>query len=846
MSQIPYPQYGTLQPILQYGSPQPVMQYGSPQPVMQYGSPQQNVPQNNLPKIGWGGISFIILLAFLIWASVRTNGKHSEWSKYTECSEPCGGGTQTRTRTYKPAKYGGNDLPDKDNLIETEKCNEAPCKINGKMSDWKDTNGKCQISETNPIQISCGTGKKQQTRSYISASNGGIDLDVSNSERLKLSQWTECKLEPCPNADGSFTDWKYTGNCVSDQVALTQKTCGDGGTQKQTRTYTPPKGTGKDLPNKTVLSQWTTCEHLLPACPERIDGSCTAWIDDGACECSITGVNQRKQTRIYTANTNGGKPAPDGCNSSTVIKYEPCTEPCPLDPVLVDFVDTSNGKCSPEKGKNRFKNSPGKYTFPVGGRSHSDFIATNFSPEQLGSIKNLKYGEFVEFEGSIINRLIKFTRINNTIPEEYKLVKKEPCDNIPILTAPEINDIWQKQIGCTGDFNNDDGIFLSIDSNLENLQYMVTGADVINKFSKFSKSNLLLTPNYANTKLCYPGGYLTFTLKDNYVASDKFLPGFIASNVDGGIWILSNNGFKLAFQGDGNLVLQKDTAIYWASDTYRQNIKSLTMQNDGNLTMRNLIGQQWSTDTYNTPGAYLQLTSWGDLNIVNPTNNNIIHYIYNNIKYYLENTFYNNSPDAVFSDKKGRFFKYTWNDYEKGRVIDHITSDTGNNNYIRGWYRNVNDGPWDVNELNLINITGYNNPITGRDDNKPNKGDPRGPKDEDDGDNYNTEQDRKNFYRDSGDITGMIVGNKKRKPLRFPTGGMSKSNYIPGYIRISIVDCEEENCSHKFLVMNRSGRNQAFVVYQKYHDRATFANDIIANHPDLIAKIKEYFNTMQR
>jgi hypothetical protein len=38
----------------------------------------------------------------------------------------------------------------------------------------------------------------------------------------------------------------------------------------------------------------------------------------------------------------------------------------------------------------------------------------------------------------------------------------------------------------------------------------------------------------------------------------------------------------------------------------------------------------------------------------------------------------------------------------------------------------------------------------------------------------------------------------------------------------------------RFLVSSRSGKNQAFVVYQKYHSRGTFANDIFINHPDLV------------
>jgi hypothetical protein len=49
----------------------------------------------------------------------------SEWSEWSECSAPCGGGTQSRTRTIvTPPANGGTPCPE---LEETRACNEQPC-----------------------------------------------------------------------------------------------------------------------------------------------------------------------------------------------------------------------------------------------------------------------------------------------------------------------------------------------------------------------------------------------------------------------------------------------------------------------------------------------------------------------------------------------------------------------------------------------------------------------------------------------------------------------------------------------------------------------------------------------
>lgn len=57
----------------------------------------------------------------------------SEWGPWTSCSEECGGGIQERTRTVtEPARYGGACFP----LEEEKACNEDPCPVDCEVSDW--------------------------------------------------------------------------------------------------------------------------------------------------------------------------------------------------------------------------------------------------------------------------------------------------------------------------------------------------------------------------------------------------------------------------------------------------------------------------------------------------------------------------------------------------------------------------------------------------------------------------------------------------------------------------------------------------------------------------------------
>jgi hypothetical protein len=67
----------------------------------------------------------------------------SEWSDWTECSVPCGGGTQNRTRdVITPPANGGEACPV---LEESRSCNQdVPCTpVNCSVSDWSSWTPAC-------------------------------------------------------------------------------------------------------------------------------------------------------------------------------------------------------------------------------------------------------------------------------------------------------------------------------------------------------------------------------------------------------------------------------------------------------------------------------------------------------------------------------------------------------------------------------------------------------------------------------------------------------------------------------------------------------------------------------
>lgn len=77
----------------------------------------------------------------------------------------------------------------------------------------------------------------------------------------------------------------------------------------------------------------------------------------------------------------------------------------------------------------------------------------------------------------------------------------------------------------------------------------------------------------------------------------------------------SENGYVLALQDDGNLVLKDGGDVVWASGTNGSGVTSAAMQEDGNFVLYTTSGQStWSSDTSGNPGSRLVLQN--DRNLV--------------------------------------------------------------------------------------------------------------------------------------------------------------------------------------------------------------------------------------
>lgn len=66
------------------------------------------------------------------------DGAWSDWKDATTCTKPCGGGEVTQSRTCTPPQNGGRPCADGP-TTRTVACNPAPCPIDGVWSGWKDT-----------------------------------------------------------------------------------------------------------------------------------------------------------------------------------------------------------------------------------------------------------------------------------------------------------------------------------------------------------------------------------------------------------------------------------------------------------------------------------------------------------------------------------------------------------------------------------------------------------------------------------------------------------------------------------------------------------------------------------
>merc|ERR1719428_1383158 len=229
----------------------------------------------------------------------KIDGKWGDWKDWTECNQPCGPGTQTRSRVIAVhAMYGG--VPVEGPKEEQQACEIAPCPIECELSDGKDA-GDCDKQ--------CGGGQQEQTRVILTeAAHGGAACPGPEG----LKQFVDCNTYPCP-IDCETTNWEDDGTC--------SLSCG-GGLMKQIRSIAvQPQYGGKPCPLRMEREVPCSTDY----CP--IDCVWNGWTGWSACsEFCGEGTQSRIRMQIIAAE-HGGKE----CEGDPTEERNCQVRPCPID-----------------------------------------------------------------------------------------------------------------------------------------------------------------------------------------------------------------------------------------------------------------------------------------------------------------------------------------------------------------------------------------------------------------------------------------------------------------------------------------------------------------------------------
>uniref|UniRef100_A0A8W8ILJ9 IgGFc-binding protein N-terminal domain-containing protein n=1 Tax=Magallana gigas TaxID=29159 RepID=A0A8W8ILJ9_MAGGI len=209
------------------------------------------------------------------------DGSWASWGSWGTCTETCGGGIQSRTRSCNnPApQYGGANCPGMSSSTQT--CNTHNCPIDGVWSSWG-SYGTCTVT--------CGGGTQTRSRSCSNPTPQYGGASCAGSTTSSQS----CNSHNCP-IDGGLTNWGSWGTC--------SVSCG-GGTQVRTRSCTNPSPQYGGAQCSGATSQNQTCNTQVCI----IDGAWANWGAWGTCSVSCGG-GKRSRARTCTdpKPANGGR-----------------------------------------------------------------------------------------------------------------------------------------------------------------------------------------------------------------------------------------------------------------------------------------------------------------------------------------------------------------------------------------------------------------------------------------------------------------------------------------------------------------------------------------------------------
>ncbi len=666
--------------------------------------------QNNTRAIKPSTIAIGFLCLLLIWFFFfKKDATYGEWSEWSSCSKPCGtNATKERTRKYIPAQYGGTDIPEASRkLTETQDCTDLPLCNDGSYTEWRTKNPcKTRFSDdfleeersyipadyggvdipvasrvltrkspcgtqprpvndyftdyidvegsacrkeqnrTSPV-IVCGTGWKEQVRTYVPAQPGGVNtLNSSDTTR-----WVSCTAPKpvCQTRNGSCTDWLPSGDCFNGFALFT-------------RIYNEPVDGGEDNSCKHELStnrlnnisyhcgqlensvttgcigahnqqkRTITQRYTLPSLYNNepikpYDSAITSIFDSNTInEIRKLGLNNTLQHSKYRVTKIQTAPQPDVVE----ISY---TEDCPLT------------KLSNTSIENVWKNSIG-CNEPLGTSFPDNFDSNNFhlinQNENVFNSRNLVF----DTEGNVRSKLSKYNL-------DYILEKQNTSTNFDNL----LNMI-----------------------NRCNKSRVLSETDASRLSSRFTQKNRLYPG------LCYKRITLTSGSYRLVLGGSKNMELFHNNNM---IWedsVSRSTDNNICMQTDGNFVIYniKNEAIY-AAGTHGNIGAYLELTNTGFIVIKNKNNKIIKC-------------------IPEPRNNN-------RIRDHIKNNHWDGSPWTLFSDKRGGVWKAQWREIDNGDNLNWMPHSGADYSRFKGWRRNHDDPNWNVTERNLNHHLGYNHQL---------------------------------------------------------------------------------------------------------------------------------------
>ncbi|CAE7490085.1 adt-1 [Symbiodinium sp. CCMP2592] len=220
----------------------------------------------------------------------------SPWTHWGQCSQDCGTGVSTRSRSIdQSAGDGGKSCHA--SLKEMQECVLEPCPVRDCVWHAWDSWSGCSCT--------CGGGLKRRARTIkVAPRAGGTPCDPSDK-----TQVAPCNTHSCEDCvDGRWTFWSLWSECTAScapgyrwrhrSIARRNNDCGQ-----------PMTGLEED---------YQMCEDL-PICVQDEDCKVSDWTSWNDCSCSCYGVTERHR-RVLQLGIGAGKK----CEGKSLKEIAPC------------------------------------------------------------------------------------------------------------------------------------------------------------------------------------------------------------------------------------------------------------------------------------------------------------------------------------------------------------------------------------------------------------------------------------------------------------------------------------------------------------------------------------------